>query len=66
LDRFPIRVEDGQVLVDTGTIIEGPPEGVVADPHSADGPACSGVFPPLPTPPASPVSSEESGGGEDR
>lgn len=66
LDRFPLRVEGDQVLVDTGTIIEGPPEGVVTGPHSARGPACNGVFPPLPTPSASTAGSEESGGGEVR
>lgn len=64
LDRFPVSVEDGQVLVDTGTIIEGPPEGVVTGPKIAEGAACNGVFPPLATPP--PVVSEESDGGEGR
>lgn len=27
LDRFPVAIEDGKVVVDTGTIVEGPPRG---------------------------------------
>lgn len=40
LDRFPIRVEDGAVIVDTGTIIEGAPEGVATIDEEPPGPPC--------------------------
>jgi len=40
MDRFPIRIEQGRVLVDTTTPVEGPPRGVVTGPSTAAGPSC--------------------------
>jgi cytochrome b6-f complex iron-sulfur subunit len=45
MDRFPLRIEGNQVLVDTGELIEGPPQGVLTGPSEPMGPACNGVFP---------------------
>ena len=35
MDRFPVRIDDGMVIVDTRELITGPPKGVVTftDPH---------------------------------
>ena len=35
MDRFPVRIDDGMVIVDTRELISGPPKGVVTftDPH---------------------------------
>jgi Rieske Fe-S protein len=35
MDRFPVRIDDGIVIVDTTELISGPPKGVVTftDPH---------------------------------
>ena len=35
MDRFPVRIDDGIVIVDTRELISGPPKGVVTftDPH---------------------------------
>jgi cytochrome b6-f complex iron-sulfur subunit len=41
MDRFPITIQsDGTVMVDTSTIVEGPPRGVHLGPTTAAGPAC--------------------------
>jgi cytochrome b6-f complex iron-sulfur subunit len=41
MDRFPITIQgDGTVLVDTSSIVEGPPRGVQTGPTTAAGPAC--------------------------
>jgi cytochrome b6-f complex iron-sulfur subunit len=40
LDRFPIRIQDGRVLVDTSNLIDGPPRGEVSGPTQAAGPSC--------------------------
>jgi cytochrome b6-f complex iron-sulfur subunit len=40
LDRFPIRIQDGRVLVDTSSLISGPPRGEVSGPTQAAGPSC--------------------------
>jgi cytochrome b6-f complex iron-sulfur subunit len=40
LDRFPIRIQDGRVLVDTSNLIAGPPRGEVSGPTQAAGPSC--------------------------
>lgn len=45
MDRFPLRVEGNQVLVDTGDLIEGPPQGVVTGPAEPAGAPCNGVYP---------------------
>jgi cytochrome b6-f complex iron-sulfur subunit len=42
MDRFPIRVEGAQVVVDTGTAIEGPPRGILTMPSEPAGPSCLG------------------------
>jgi cytochrome b6-f complex iron-sulfur subunit len=41
MDRFPISIQsDGTVMVDTSTIVEGPPRGVLEGPSTAAGPTC--------------------------
>jgi cytochrome b6-f complex iron-sulfur subunit len=40
LDRFPIRIQDGRVLVDTSDLIAGPPRELVTGPTQAAGPSC--------------------------
>jgi hypothetical protein len=41
MDRFPISIQsDGTVLVDTASIVEGPPRGVREGPTAAAGPSC--------------------------
>lgn len=40
MDSFPIRIEDGQVLVDTGEVVEGPPQGDVTLEEGPAGPSC--------------------------
>lgn len=42
MDRFPVRVEGDQVLVDTGTVIEGPARGILTMPSVPAGPSCLG------------------------
>lgn len=44
LDRFPVRIDDGIVIVDTREIIDGPPSGRVTftDPHPP-GEGCMGA-----------------------
>jgi len=38
MDRFPVRIDDGVVIVDTRELVKGPPKGVVTfrDPHPQD------------------------------
>jgi cytochrome b6-f complex iron-sulfur subunit len=40
MDRFPIRIEQDRVLVDTTAPVEGPPRGVVTGPSTAAGASC--------------------------
>ena len=40
MDRFPITIQDGRVMVDTSSVAEGPPRGVVTGPSTAAGPSC--------------------------
>ncbi len=40
LDRFPIEIQDGIVLIDTSTIIEGPPPGGEVIDEPPKGPPC--------------------------
>ena len=48
MDRFALKIEKDQVLVDTATILEGPRRGILTGPAEAAGPTCNGVYPPLP------------------
>jgi cytochrome b6-f complex iron-sulfur subunit len=48
MDRFPVTIENDQVLIDTAAVLEGPPHGVLTGPPEATGPTCNGVYPPLP------------------
>jgi cytochrome b6-f complex iron-sulfur subunit len=42
MDRFQISIgPDGHVLVDTSSVIEGPPHGVLTGPSTANGPSCT-------------------------
>jgi cytochrome b6-f complex iron-sulfur subunit len=43
LDRFAVAVEGGQVVVDTKTIIDGPPIGTNTTGQEAEGPHCIGA-----------------------
>ena len=43
LDRFALAVEGGQVVVDTSTVIEGPPIGTNTTGQEAEGPHCIGA-----------------------
>lgn len=40
IDRFPVSVDGGRLVVDTGTLIEGPPLGAHEHARDALGPAC--------------------------
>lgn len=40
LDRFPVTLDGGEVLVDTGELIEGPPKGELTGPAEPAGPSC--------------------------
>jgi cytochrome b6-f complex iron-sulfur subunit len=40
MDRFPIRIQGGSVMVDTGKTVEGPPRGIRTVPGAAKGPSC--------------------------
>ncbi len=40
MDRFEISIEEDHVMVDTSTIVEGPPRGVLTGPSEAAGPSC--------------------------
>ncbi len=52
MDRFPIRIQKGRVMVDTSSVVEGPPRGVLTGPSEAAGPPCHGVPPPSSSPSA--------------
>ncbi|HVM08075.1 MAG TPA: ubiquinol-cytochrome c reductase iron-sulfur subunit [Acidimicrobiales bacterium] len=41
LDRFPVSVEGGAVVVDTGALSQGPPVGVDTTGQQAEGPHCA-------------------------
>jgi cytochrome b6-f complex iron-sulfur subunit len=41
MDRFDVTVEDGHVMVDTGSVIQGPARGVLTGPSTPAGPSCS-------------------------
>jgi cytochrome b6-f complex iron-sulfur subunit len=41
LDRFPVAVEGGAVVVDTGQLSQGPPVGVDTTGQQAEGPHCA-------------------------
>ena len=43
LDRFKVSVEGGNVVVDTGIIIDGPPIGVNTTGQESEGPHCIGA-----------------------
>ncbi|HUQ62976.1 MAG TPA: Rieske 2Fe-2S domain-containing protein [Acidimicrobiales bacterium] len=43
LDRFPVTVEGGVVIVDTKTIVQGPPIGTNTTGQEAEGPHCIGA-----------------------
>jgi cytochrome b6-f complex iron-sulfur subunit len=40
LDRFPLQVSGGQITVDTGTIVQGPPIGTDTTGQTAEGAPC--------------------------
>jgi cytochrome b6-f complex iron-sulfur subunit len=40
MDRFPIKIEGGRVIVDTSSVVEGPPRGVLTGPAQPAGPSC--------------------------
>lgn len=42
MDRFAMEVSDGMLVVDTGTIIQGPPIGTNTTGQEAEGPNCIG------------------------
>jgi cytochrome b6-f complex iron-sulfur subunit len=43
LDRFPVDVSGGQITVDTGSVILGPPIGVNTTGQEAEGPHCISI-----------------------
>jgi len=45
MDRFPIEIRDGHVMVDTTSIVEGPPKGQLDGPPDATGPSCNAIGP---------------------
>ncbi len=42
MDSFPLTVENGRVLVDTGTVVEGPARGILTFREEPPGPSCLG------------------------
>jgi nitrite reductase/ring-hydroxylating ferredoxin subunit len=40
MDRFEISIQEDHVMVDTSTVVEGPPRGVLTGPSEASGPSC--------------------------
>ena len=40
LDRFPVEIVDGKIVVDTGKLIEGPPRGTVTGQPQPEGEHC--------------------------
>jgi cytochrome b6-f complex iron-sulfur subunit len=47
MDRFPIQIVAGRVMVDTSQVVEGPARGILTGPADAAGPSCLGA--PAPT-----------------
>jgi cytochrome b6-f complex iron-sulfur subunit len=43
MDRFPVEVDDGKVVVDTSVVIIGPPIGTNTTGQEAEGPHCQSV-----------------------
>jgi cytochrome b6-f complex iron-sulfur subunit len=43
MDRFPISIRGDRVVVDTSSVAEGPPRGVLDGPSQAAGPSCLGT-----------------------
>jgi cytochrome b6-f complex iron-sulfur subunit len=43
MDRFPLTIRGGEVLVDTSQAVEGPPRGVSTTSNEAKGPSCGGA-----------------------
>jgi cytochrome b6-f complex iron-sulfur subunit len=43
MDRFAIHIRNGRVLVDTSSVVEGPPRGILTGPKDAAGPSCGGA-----------------------
>jgi cytochrome b6-f complex iron-sulfur subunit len=41
MDRFPVTVSNGNFVVDTGTIVPGPPIGTNTTGQEAEGPHCT-------------------------
>lgn len=41
MDRFPVEVENGLVIIDTGSTVDGPPPGTQTVDAPATGPACA-------------------------
>jgi len=63
MDQFRVTEKNGHVMVDTGSIVEGPPRGVLNGPAQAAGPACvTGSGAAGTSPPASPSGSATSPG----
>jgi cytochrome b6-f complex iron-sulfur subunit len=42
MDRFAVAVDGGVLVVDTGTIVQGPPIGTNTTGQEAEGPHCMG------------------------
>ncbi len=42
MDRFPVRLDGDKVLVDTGTVLEGPARGILTMSGEPAGPSCLG------------------------
>ncbi|HEX5097777.1 MAG TPA: Rieske 2Fe-2S domain-containing protein [Acidimicrobiia bacterium] len=40
LDRFPVTVDGGDIVIDTSTVVEGPPIGTNTTHQTQEGPAC--------------------------
>jgi cytochrome b6-f complex iron-sulfur subunit len=43
MDRFPIAIRGDRVVVDTSSVAEGPPRGVLDGPSQPNGPSCLGA-----------------------
>jgi cytochrome b6-f complex iron-sulfur subunit len=53
MDRFPISIQNGHVMVDTSAFVEGPARGVLDGPSRPTGPSCLGAAPAAPPAPGS-------------
>jgi len=64
MDRFEISIQADRVVVDTSTLVDGPPRGELTGPSEAPGPSCvatgegGGSATAAPGPPASPSEDE--------